>query len=128
MFIDGTAAIFGVLSASIAIAITFFAAWGWSSYRKLLVRVEADVTQRLEKDFAGKIILPMHKKVEKAVDLAIFEKLKSAIEEAEFTLNEEIRRLSKAPEWVDQFTNEIEARVLERLRPSAQDITTSEFD
>lgn len=125
---DGTAAIFGVLSAGFAILVAYLAVKGLATFGDLRTQLHKEVKEKIQADLDDRVVKPAFEKMDEEVRKAMSEKIKGALEEATSLLRKETTRLAQEPQWSEAFIREVTKRVLETTQPKKAAVTPEEFD
>jgi hypothetical protein len=128
MFIDGAAALFAVLSASVAVGAIVMAFVGISHYRSFKRQLFSDLESRLEEQLERRTRSLVSTRVASAVQQDITPAVAAALEDAQRRMGTEMNRLIAEAPWREELVAELERRVLERINPQAPEARQDEFD
>jgi hypothetical protein len=128
IFIDTTAAVFGIISVLIASSVVYLAYRGISDYKNLHSTVSADMEKKVTDILNGKINSSYSEQIEPHILKTIQPVVAKAISTAEGSLNNELKKLLEEQTWKDALIDEIEARVIAKTTPKASATKPDEFE
>lgn len=128
LFLEGSAAVFGVLSVAAAVIAFALAFIGVTNYAKFKDRALKEVTEHMKKEVDNRITSAAQNEITNVIKSALDPKIAEAIDEARKKLAEEVRRMVVEEEWRGALIDEVQARVTERLQPKAQSTAPDEFE
>ena len=128
IFVDGSAAVFGVLSAAFAVMLAILAIKGFSSYKGFKAQLMMDVRKDVINDLDKRLIAPALERLGVEVDTAMKERVSAALLTAELSFKEELQKLSQGPTLRDEFAEQIVRLVEERMKPKGDVVKPDEFE
>jgi hypothetical protein len=126
--VDGTSAIFGILSVTIALVVLYLALRGLHDYRALKAQLVEEVRRDVTKEIVDKLINDAIAGIRARVNDEADALQKRVLEQAEKRLSEESLKMANDVAQRDEFRAEISQRVAAILAPEMKPTTPDEFE